>query len=280
MRRGGLLGVAAVALACGRAEKAPPRPVAEAASSLPAPAPEAAAPPRRPRVQLFYPGWVGGALPPSALDLAGIDDVVLFGAVPAHAGDVDLGPTSLRDADIRAMRAVTRAAGVGLLLCVGGEKTGPAFAAAFAAAGPEGLARAIVARIARHELDGVVLDVEPLATTPPDGLAAFVRSLRATTRRLEVVVAPDRAELAAVSDLAASFERIAIMSYMASLDEDAERALAAAIPGRELGWGVDARTRREDVSRRLRGDVVLWHAGTLCRRSSDGGLRATCRVGP
>src|SRR5690606_24105885 len=133
-------------------------------------------PARRPWVELYYPGWTMAARPAGSIDLSSVSDLVLFGLVP-DGRRADATPTGLDDQRVGAARAAARASGASVLVCVGGERTGERFRDAIGADGAA-LAARVSAFVGRHDLDGVVLDVEPLSAVGEAPLVAFVTALR------------------------------------------------------------------------------------------------------
>ena len=247
-------------------------------------------------IEVFYPGWAMPGRPPAAIDWSNVTDVVLFGLVPA--GDrVEAASTGLTSERIAAARAAARTAGASVLVCLGGERTGRRFRASIDVDGGTSLAASVGAFVEEHDLDGVVIDIEPLAEVPAGALVGFVRHLRkrleagdARSRRLEAVVAPDAREVARLAPIASELGRVAVMSYLgAATTPERERELLDALVaigfGRaNVGVGLDGSTttartaqRTELVRTGAAGGVILWHAGTLCERAAGG---ARCSPAP
>jgi hypothetical protein len=275
---------------------------AEGTSSGPPSAPSApssrdgAASVRGPWLELYYPGWAIATSPPETIDWTGVTDVVLFGVVPSIAGDLDASTSAYTTQKLARAVVAARAAGASVLIAVGGEKTARRFRAALESdAGAEGLATSVGRFVEAHGVDGVVLDIEPLAELGPRPLEAFVRAVRARSLasakpwRVEAVVAPDRSEIAHLAPVFDAFDRIAVMSYLGAPSADVERGLVAQISGggvapSRIGLGVDARTGTEERRSRVTlvrsgaaGGLIVWHAGTTCLPRDPGG---PCRPSP
>jgi hypothetical protein len=250
-------------------------------------------PVRRPWVELYYPSWTMTVRSAGSFDLSSVSDLVLFGLVP-DGRSASAKPAGLDEQRVTAARSAARASGASVLVCVGGERTGERFRDAVGADGAA-LAASVAAFVREHELDGVVLDVEPMSAVAESALVAFVTALRERLRvvrpdaRVEAVVAPDAREIALLAPIATLLDRVAVMSYLGrSSDEDdqrlVDRIVALGISRERVGLGIDARTPEERSRRRAAavrdgqiGGLILWHAGSLCK-GGDGGARCALAV--
>lgn len=206
-------------------------------------------------IELYYPGWAMGKWPPSSIRWAAVTDVVLFGLVPDGTG-IETQSSGLTRERIAAATRAARAEGVKVLVSLGGEKTGRRFRDAGVA-----LAERVAAFVREHGLDGVVLDIEPLADVAEPVLVAFVRALHARVSRIEAVVAPEASEIARLAPIAPELHRVGIMTYLRRLDAAEEAMLLARVPKPPA-----------DVALGHLGaaNAILWHIGLLCDRRDAG----------
>lgn len=246
------LSLAALLLfACRREDRPPPPP--EATKAAVEVRHDASPPP--PWVELHYAGWSMETLPPSALSLDGVTDVVFFAAVPDGRG-VEIVSTKLREENIAALRG----RGVRVLLAVGGEKTGARF---------RGVAAEAIDRLVdRLGLDGVELDIEPLSEISDAKLAEIVRGLSKPQRMLTFAVMPREDEVKRLAPFADVVDRVSLMGYVDRISPVRERELVSALERagfarHKIGIGIDARTERAE--RVVTGGILLWEAGALCR---------------
>jgi hypothetical protein len=233
-----------------------------------------------PWTEVYYPGWAIGTSPPDELDWAGVSDVVLFGLVPGGPG-VEARSTALSDVRAPAAASAARAHGAAVLVAVGGQGTGERFRDALARDDGSAIVRDVAAFVARHRLDGVVLDIEPLAAVPEKSLVHLVRALRASLSvaaagaaapRLEAVVAPS--EVTRLAPVARELDRIGLMSYLGGGDDDAaiEALARLGVPLAAVGTGNDARTpdavARARVERARAGALAASSCGRWRRSAS------------
>jgi hypothetical protein len=196
-----------------------------------------------------------GKLPPDALSLDGVTELVLFGAVPRGAAL----ETAVTDENVAAIRV--RKGDARLLLCVGGEKTGAAFR--------DLSLRALEAKVEQWHLDGIELDIEPLSAISDAKLTEIVRGLARPRRLLTFVVMPREDEIARLAPFADVVDRVSLMGYVDRISPARERELVVALrkagfAAEKIGIGIDAKTteRRERTSGAA--GVLLWEAGALC----------------
>jgi hypothetical protein len=152
-----------------------------------------------------------------------------------------------------------------VLVAIGGAETAARF-------GAKGLATSLATFVKAHELDGVVLDVEPLGALPHETLAALARDVKAaiSPRAVTVVVAPDPVEVARLGPLVGDVDRVTVMSYLGEPEPARESAIVDSLAAlgfdrRRIGLGIGPKTLIEARQTRLArvregsaGGVALW----------------------
>jgi hypothetical protein len=230
-------------------------------------------------VEVHQAGWAMREVAPTSIAWEGVDDVILFSVLPRADRTLDAATNGLTPDRVREAVRHARASGARVHVAVGGERSAAGFARAFASDDGRALAASLRTFVEQHALDGVVLDVEPLASMTPVAFAAFVRACRAQLgdRHLGVVVAPTEADAARLGAVAGEIDRVSIMSYLASADPATERRVVEAIVGagvdrRRIGLGIDGKSGAEAVAWRAdlvrggaAGGLLVWEAGALCR---------------
>lgn len=214
---------------------------------------------------MYVAGWSLRDHPASTFSFAGVTDAILFSVVPRADGTLDAATNGLTDERIAAVTKAARAEQARVLVAVGGEKTAARFRA-------KGIAVALATFVKAHDLDGVVLDVEPLAELPHETFAALAHDVKEAIapRLVTAVVAPDEAEIARLGALAGDLDRVTVMSYLGEPTPAKEDALLAALEGvgfarRRVGLGIGPKTLIETREKRLArvregsaGGVALW----------------------
>jgi hypothetical protein len=219
--------------------------------------------PSKPFLEMYVAGWSLRDRP--AFSFEGVTDVILFSVLPKPDGSLDATTNGLTDERIAAMAKEARAQKARVLVAIGGEKTAARFAA-------KGIAVTLATFVKAHDLDGVVLDVEPLAEIPHESLAALAHDVKEAIapRIVTVVVAPDPAEIARLGALVGDVDRVTIMSYLgepAPAREDAlvDALVAVGFDRSRVGLGIGPKTLIEARKNRLSrvregraGGVALW----------------------
>lgn len=208
-------------------------------------------------------GWSLNDRPAPSLD--GVTDAILFSVLPKADGTLDAATNGLTGERIAAVTKAARAQNARVLVAIGGERTAARFTA-------RGIAASLGAFVRAHELDGVVLDVEPLVDLPQETLAALAHDVKAAIapRLLTIVVAPTDAEIARLGPLVGDVDRVTMMSYLGEPVPAKERALVEALAragfGRtRIGLGIGPKTLIEARERRVAsareghtGGIALW----------------------
>lgn len=223
---------------------------------------------------MYVAGWSLKDHPAASISYAGVSDAILFSALPKADGSLDTTTNGLTDERIAAVTKEAHAKGARVLLAIGGESTAARFRA-------RGIATAVTTFVKAHELDGVVLDVEPLAELAHETLAALAHDLNEAIapRAVGVVVAPDEAEIARLGPLVGDVDRVTVMSYLGEPPPAKEAKLvdslvAMGFDRSRIGLGIGPKTlieARENRLARVRegkaGGIALW--GIM----DSGGLR-------
>jgi hypothetical protein len=214
---------------------------------------------------MYVAGWSLRDRPASSFSFEGVTDVVLFSVLPKPDGSLDATTNGLTDERIAAVTTRARAQKARVLVAIGGEKTATRF-------GAKGIAVSLAAFVKAHELDGVVLDVEPLAELPHETLAALAHDMKEAIapKLVTIAVAPDAAEIARLGALVGDVDRVTIMSYLGEPSPAKERALVDSLVALgfarsriALGVGpktlIEARENRVASARaRNSGGIALW----------------------
>ena len=200
-----------------------------------------------------------------AISFSGVTDAILFSVLPKSDGTLDTTTNGLTDERIAVVAKQARAEKARVLIAVGGEKTAMRF-------GAKGVATSIVTFVTKHDLDGVVIDVEPLADLPHETLANLVHELKEAIapRIVTIVVAPDATEIARLGAVVGDVDRVTIMSYLGEPTRAKEEALVESLGGvgfdrTRIGLGIGPKTlieARENRLARVRegraGGIALW----------------------
>lgn len=240
----------------------PPAPEVEAA-----PVPHDAAPPKpracRPKVPVvaYWPGWTMGALPAEEIAFDGLTDVVLFSLLPKGDG-LEADQNGLPGSRAHIARDAARKRGVCVHVAIGGEKTAAAFAAA-----TDQLER-IVTYVERMDLDGVVLDIEPLADTG-EAFVSLVRGLRPRVKTLALDIAPTKGDVVKLPALLPFLDRIDVMSYLGTPEASGETRSAI----ERLGFRGTIAMGATPKMPRCTGPRFFWEMGAFCK-----GPPRPCRV--
>lgn len=228
-----------------------------AGHETPAAPSDAASPKRSCRAKVpvvaYWPGWTMGTLPPEAIAFDGITDLVLFSLVPNGDG-LDAYSNGLAGHHARIARDGARKYGVCVHVAIGGEKTAGRFAEA-----TDQLER-IATYVERMDLDGVVLDIEPLADTS-EAFVSLVRGLRPRVRTLALDIAPTKGDVAKLPALLPYLDRIDVMSYLGSAE--ASRETRAAIE--KLGFRGPIAIGAMPKTPVCTGPRFFWEMGAFCK---------------
>jgi hypothetical protein len=217
---------------------------------------------------MYVAGWSLRDRPASSFSFAGVTDAILFSVLPKTDGSLDATTNGLSDERIAAVTKEARAQQARVLVAIGGEKT----ARRFEGDRDKRLATSLATFVKKHDLDGVVLDVEPLAELPHERLAALAHEVKEAIgpRLVTIVVAPNAGEIARLGAVVGDVDRVTVMSYLGEPRADEERRLVDSLValgfGRSrIGLGIGPKTlieARENRLARVRegnaGGIALW----------------------
>ena len=254
-------------LACRSKERTPDRPLPPAPVVTPAKQAEAEAEaPAKPFVEMYVAGWSLRDRP--AFSFVGVTDAILFSVLPKPDGSLDATTNGLTDERIAEVMKAARAEKARVLVAIGGEKT----ARRFEGNREKRIAASLASFVEKYELDGVVLDVEPLADLPHETLASLAHEVKQaiSPRFLTIVVAPHPRELERLAPLVGDVDRVTVMSYLGEPPAAKEREVVQVLVSfgfdrRRIGLGIGPKTliearenRLESVREGIAGGIALW----------------------
>jgi chitinase len=143
----------------------------------------------------YYPGWEQAGMPAAAIDFAALTHLVHFSVVPNPDGTLDDTANGLTPANSADVIARAHAAGVKVLLCVGGSESETGFQGAASPARLPAFINNLTNFVAARGYDGVDVDWEALPVPDAGEYTNLVIALRAALNAL----APPRLLTAAVS---------------------------------------------------------------------------------
>lgn len=171
-----------------------------------------------PWVTAYLPGWEvsQNGVDPARIDFKSITHLVWFSLTPTSSGSI-VEPASNPgvNSGADAVASAVHKAGKKALICIGGQGSERAFAAAFQGH-TSALVHNIVAWVKAHDFDGVDIDDEPLAPSDKAKYQAFITMLRSVLGddlTLTAAVEPFSAAPGTFTDIAGEFDQINIMTY-------------------------------------------------------------------
>jgi hypothetical protein len=214
---------------------------------------------------MYVAGWSLKDHPATSISFDGVSDAILFSVLPNADGSLDATTNGLTDERIAAVKARAKASGARILVAVGGEKTAARFKV-------NGIAMSLATFVKKHDLDGVVLDPEPLVELSHEWLAALAHDVKESIapRTVAIDVAPDPSEIACLGSAAFDLDRVTLMSYLGEPAPAKEAALvdslvALGFDRSRIGLGIGPKTlieARENrlirVRERKAGGIALW----------------------
>ena len=164
----------------------------------------------------YYAGWMQDYLPASEIDYGAVTHIIHFNLLPNTDGTLDSttdGVTAQNSADVVSQ---AHAAGVPVLISVGGENTASGFRGATSSANLARFISNIVDFMVSRGYDGVDLDWEVLAASDASQFSALVTGLRsalnARTPR-PLLTAAIATQPLLVASLQSQFDQINLMTY-------------------------------------------------------------------
>ncbi len=169
-------------------------------------------------ITAYYPSWQYDRLKPQAIDYSALTHLVHFAAVPHPDVTLDFDRNLTQDRSLEVVAAAHKA-GKPVLLCIGGEDSGPNFVPAIAPDRRDTFITNLIAAVKQRGYDGLDIDMEPVRPADADNYTAFIRALRAAMQRenphwlLTAATADQPALFAALQD---QFDQINLMTYSLS----------------------------------------------------------------
>jgi chitinase len=127
----------------------------------------------------YYPGWEQSSMPASTIDFTALTHIIHFSVVPNSDGTLDSSANGLTAANSADIVTHSHAAGVKVIVCVGGSESESMFQAATSADNLPAFISNITNFVAVRGYDGVDLDWEPLPSSDAEQFTNLVVGLRA-----------------------------------------------------------------------------------------------------
>ena len=167
----------------------------------------------------YYAGWMQSYLPAQQVDFTAMTHVIHFAVVPKADGSLDSDVNVITLANSTDVIARAHAAGVKVLISVGGENSASGFQGATSAANRPHFVTNIVNFVRSRGYDGVDLDWEPLNASDAGSFSNLANDLRTalnafTPRPLLTVAVASQPSLFA--SLQTRFDQINLMTYSLS----------------------------------------------------------------
>jgi chitinase len=174
----------------------------------------------------YYPGYRQTYLPPSAIDFTALTHIIHFSIIPNSDGSLDAASNGITPSGSAALISQAHAAGVKVLLCVGGASSETAFQGATSPANLATFINNLTNFAGSYSYDGLDIDWEPLPSTDFQQYTNFINSLRAalnilSSPKLLTVAATaypsygdsPTAEYTMFASLQSRFDQINVMTY-------------------------------------------------------------------
>ncbi|HWD93334.1 MAG TPA: glycoside hydrolase family 18 protein [Verrucomicrobiae bacterium] len=126
----------------------------------------------------YYPGWEQPSMPASQIDFTALTHIIHFSLVPDSSGALNSSDNNISTANSADLISHAHAAGVKVMICVGGASTETAFQGAASAANLSSFINNITNFIAARGYDGVDIDWEPLPATDFQLYTNLINGLR------------------------------------------------------------------------------------------------------
>lgn len=238
----------------------------------------------------YYCGWQQQSVTPQEINFKVLTHVIYFALVPKPDGSLDATANSLTDANAAAIVKAAHRAHRKVLVCVGGENTGPAYEQAIAPAVRPIFVHNIVTWAMSRGFDGVDVDMEPILPQDDANFQAFIHALRAGLRAVKphaLITSAVGVTPAAYQPILADVDQINIMTYdmagtwpgwetwynsclsnggrnfrsvakpLPSTEDMVRAMIAGGVPASKIGIGICA-------------NGVVWHGATGPNQPIDG----------
>jgi chitinase len=164
----------------------------------------------------YYAGWMQDYLPAEQVDFTAMTHVIHFAVVPRTDGSLDSATNAVSFANSTDVVTRAHAAGVKVLISVGGEDSAPGFRGATIAANRPRFVTNLVKFVTSRGYDGVDVDWEPL-DAPDVGLYSnLVNDLRVALNAITprpLLTAAVGSQPALLASLQGRFDQINLMTY-------------------------------------------------------------------
>ncbi len=172
----------------------------------------------------YYPGWEQGAMPASNVDFTLLTHVIHFSLIPNSNGSLNTSANGISVPNSSDLVTRAHAAGVKVIISVGGASSESAFQAATSSPNLSTFINNLTNFMATRGYDGVDLDWEPLPATDTSQFTNLVNGLRAALngfpdhKLLTAAVGayppdPPSSEYSMFAMLQSQFDQINIMTY-------------------------------------------------------------------
>ena len=164
----------------------------------------------------YYAGWMQGYLPAQEVDFTAMTHVIHFSVVPKADGRLDSEVNAITLANSTDVVARAHAAGVKVLISVGGEDSAHGFRGAASAANRLRFVTNLVSFASSRGYDGVDLDWEPLDAADVGLYSNLVTDLRVALNALSprpLLTAAVGSQPALFASLQSRFDQINLMTY-------------------------------------------------------------------
>ena len=164
----------------------------------------------------YYAGWMQGYLPVQQVDFTAMTHVIHFSVVPKADGGLDSDVNAVTLANSTDVVARAHAAGIKVLISVGGEDSAPGFRGAASAANRPRFVTNLVSFVTSRSYDGVDLDWEPLDASDVGSYSNLVNELRVALNAISprpLLTAAVGSQPALFASLQSWFDQINLMTY-------------------------------------------------------------------
>jgi chitinase len=164
----------------------------------------------------YYAGWMQDYLPASEIDYSAVTHIIHFNLLPNSDGSLDSTTDMVYPQYSADLISRAHAAGVPVLISVGGENTATEFRSATNATNLPRFISNLVDFMVSRGYDGIDVDWEPLASTDSSQFTALVNGLRSALNALTprpLLTAAIATQPALVASLQSQFDQINLMTY-------------------------------------------------------------------
>jgi len=164
----------------------------------------------------YYAGWMQDYLPASEIDYSAVTHIIHFNLLPNSDGSLDSSTDMVYPQYSSDLVSRAHAAGVPVLISVGGENTATEFHSATNATNLPRFISNLVDFMVSRGYDGIDVDWEPLASADGSQFTALVNGLRSALNGITprpLLTAAIATQPALVASLQSQFDQINLMTY-------------------------------------------------------------------